>query len=85
MSGADETRNGAPQLDWDEYRRTGRNPTEPLGIQIETSSICNFRCESCPLSFDNYDRPEQHMSVATLERVLDAFPSVTKIELQGIG
>ena len=72
-------------LDWDEFRRTGHNPTDPVGMQIETSSICNFRCDSCPLAVDGYDRPEKHMSVQDLERVLDAFPSVQKIELQGLG
>jgi len=72
-------------LDWDEFRRTGHNPTDPVAMQIETSSICNFRCDSCPLAVDGYDRPEKHMSVEDLERVLDAFPTVQKIELQGLG
>ena len=72
-------------FDWDEFRRTGHNPLAPIGLQIETSSICNFRCDSCPLAVAGYDRPEQHMSVDELRRVLDAFPSVKKLELQGIG
>jgi len=72
-------------LDWDEFRRSGHNPRSPSAMQIETSSICNFRCPSCPLSMGEYDRPEKHMSVEQLERVLDAFPSVKRIELQGIG
>lgn len=72
-------------VDWDEFRRTGHNPLQPVGLQIETSSICNFRCDSCPLSAPEYDRPEKHMSPAELRRVLDAFPSVRKIELQGLG
>ncbi len=75
----------APILDWDEFRRTGRNPNPPAALQIETSSICNFRCDSCPLAVPGYDRPQKHMSVEELERVLDAFPSVKKIELQGLG
>jgi len=72
-------------LDWDEFRRTGHNPTDPVAMQIETSSICNFRCDSCPLAVTGYDRPEKHMSVADLNRVLDAFPTVVKVELQGLG
>jgi radical SAM protein with 4Fe4S-binding SPASM domain len=72
-------------LDWDEFRRTGCNPLPPTALQIETSSICNFRCASCPLAMPEYDRPEKHLSVEEVRRVLDAFPTVKKIELQGIG
>lgn len=85
VGGGSETDVGAQAFDWDEFRRTGHNPTDPVAMQIETSSICNFRCGSCPLALKEYDRPEKHMSVEQLERVLDAFPTVKKIELQGIG
>ena len=74
-----------PAIDWDEFRRTGANPLSPTAMQIETSSICNFRCPSCPLAMASYDRPEKHLSVEQMERILDAFPTVKKIELQGIG
>ena len=74
-----------PAIDWEEFRRTGFNPVPPTAMQIETSSICNFRCPSCPLSAKDYDRPEKHMSLDELRRVLDAFPSVERIELQGLG
>lgn len=72
-------------VDWDQVVRTGVNPLTPRILQIETSSICNFRCESCPLSMDEYDRPEKHMSVEDFRRVLATFPDVKKLELQGIG
>ena len=74
-----------PQVDWDAFRLTGENPFQPLAMQIETSSICNFRCDSCPLSLADYDRPEKHMTLENFKRVLDAYPTVQKIELQGIG
>ncbi|MEO0653026.1 MAG: hypothetical protein AAFZ65_20290, partial [Planctomycetota bacterium] len=64
---------------------TGRNPLPVRALQIETSSICNFRCESCPLSLPGYDRPGQHLCPTEFARILDAFPSVEKIELQGLG
>ena len=60
-------------------------PTPVRALQIETTSICNFRCDSCPLSMGEYSRPEKHMSLADFERVLDAFPTLEKIEMQGIG
>jgi radical SAM protein with 4Fe4S-binding SPASM domain len=75
----------APALDWEAAKRSGYNPLPVRALQIETTSICNFRCPSCPLSMGDYGRPEKHMSVADFERVLDAFPSVEKLELQGIG
>ena len=85
---ANEERPGpptAPVIDWEEILRTGKNPLPVRALQIETSSICNFRCDSCPLSLPDYDRPEKHMSVEALERILDSFPTVEKVELQGIG
>lgn len=72
-------------VNWDEVIRTGINPLTPRVLQIETTSICNFRCESCPLSMDEYDRPEKHMSVEDFRRVIARFPDVQKLELQGIG
>jgi radical SAM protein with 4Fe4S-binding SPASM domain len=66
-------------------RETGENPLPIRAIQIETSSICNFRCASCALSLADYDRPEKHMAPEQFARVLAAFPDVEKIELQGLG
>lgn len=66
-------------------RRTGENPLPIRAIQIETTSICNFRCDSCPLSLPDYDRPARHMSLEDFRRVLDAFPTIEKVELQGVG
>jgi len=66
-------------------QETGENPMPVTALQIETSSICNFRCASCVLSMGHYDRPEKYMKPEEFKRILDAFPSVRKIELQGIG
>ncbi len=72
-------------IDLDEVRRTGLNPLPVRFLQVETSSECNFRCASCALSLVGYDRPERHMTAEEFQRVLDAFPDVTKVELQGVG
>ena len=50
------------ETDLEEVRRTGINPFPVRALQIETSSICNFRCASCALSLSDYDRPEKHMT-----------------------
>lgn len=73
------------ETDLEEVRRTGINPFPVRALQIETSSICNFRCASCALSLSDYDRPEKHMTPEQFERVLAAFPEVEKVELQGVG
>ncbi len=83
---ADLRGDAAPSaLDLDEALRSGRNPWPVRALQIETTSICNFRCASCPLAMPEYDRPEKHLTLDRFERILDAFPTVEKIELQGIG
>jgi len=75
-----------PSVDpYTRMRETGENSFSIRAIQIETSSICNFRCASCALSLADYDRPEKHMSAEQFARVLAAFPDVEKIELQGLG
>lgn len=75
----------APTIDIDAARATGHNPLPVQAMQIETSSICNFRCASCALSLADYDRPEKHMTAEQFGRVLDQFPTVEKVELQGLG
>ncbi|MEX1026273.1 MAG: radical SAM protein [Planctomycetota bacterium] len=72
-------------LNWAVARETGENPLEVSGLQIETSSICNFRCPSCPLAMDGYERPEEHMDVARFEHILDQFPHAKRVEMQGLG
>lgn len=72
-------------VDFEEARRTGINPLPVRVLQIETSSECNFRCPSCPLSMKEYDRPEKHLGPEEFRRILDAFPDVEKLELQGVG
>jgi radical SAM protein with 4Fe4S-binding SPASM domain len=69
----------------EEARRTGYNPLPVRAMQVETSSICNFRCNSCVLSLPDYDRPQKHLTADQFRRVLDAFPTVERIELQGVG
>jgi radical SAM protein with 4Fe4S-binding SPASM domain len=83
-SGPPEASNGAP-IDLAEVRRTGINPLPVRYLQIETSSECNFRCASCALSLADYDRPERHMTPEQFGRILDAFPTAEKVELQGVG
>ena len=72
-------------VDMEHIRRTGINPLPVRWMQVETSSVCNFRCASCALSLKEYDRPEKHMTPDRFRRVLEAFPLVERVELQGVG
>ena len=74
-----------PAIDWEYIRQTGINPLPVRFLQIETSSECNFRCASCALSLSDYDRPEKHMTPEDFQRILEAFPDVERVELQGVG
>ncbi|HED64547.1 MAG TPA: radical SAM protein [Planctomycetes bacterium] len=75
----------SPEQAFAKALETGLSPHPVRAVQVETTSICNFRCPSCPLSMPEYDRPEKHLSLERFEQVLDAFPTVEKVELQGIG
>ena len=55
----------ARRIQWDPVLRS---PVR--AIQVETSSICNFRCPSCPLSLKEYDRPEKHTNAEEFRRAL---------------
>lgn len=81
----DPTAPADPRAQWEHALATGHSPHKVRAIQIETTSICNFRCPSCPLAMGEYDRPEKHLSPEDFERMLDAFPDLEKVELQGIG
>lgn len=82
---ADRHQEMTPDQILEQMRTTGENPMPVTALQIETSSICNFRCASCVLAMGHYDRPEKYMKPDEFRRILDAFPTVRKIELQGIG
>jgi MoaA/NifB/PqqE/SkfB family radical SAM enzyme len=59
----------------------------PSFLQLEPVGRCNLRCRMCPVQF----RPETHgRAPATLDfdvyrRLLDGFPALTELHLQGLG
>jgi MoaA/NifB/PqqE/SkfB family radical SAM enzyme len=59
----------------------------PSFLQIEPVGRCNLRCRMCPVQF----RPETHgrapatMDFDTYRRLLDGFPTLTELHLQGLG
>jgi radical SAM protein with 4Fe4S-binding SPASM domain len=53
-------------------------------IQIETGTVCNYRCRYCPVSY--HPRPGGFMSLEIVQKIarsLDSFPNLAQIYLNG--
>lgn len=60
----------------------------PRFVQIEPVGQCNLRCRMCPIQFRNEGGPGQpraFMDFDLFRRLLDQFPEVTELQLQGLG
>jgi radical SAM protein with 4Fe4S-binding SPASM domain len=60
----------------------------PHFVQIEPVGQCNLRCRMCPIQFRTDGAPGQpraYMSFQVFCRLLDQFPEVTELQLQGLG
>ena len=60
----------------------------PRFVQIEPVGQCNLRCRMCPIQFRNEGRPGQPRSFMDFNlfcRLLDQFPDLTELQLQGLG
>ena len=55
----------------------------PTFLQLEVSNVCNLRCAMCPI--ETLDAAARKLKPAQLERILDQFPFLKKIDLYGIG
>jgi hypothetical protein len=53
-------------------------------VQLETSSLCNYRCVYCPVA--HIPRPPSLMTIATAKRIIDQFsdfPNLRNVYLNG--
>lgn len=60
----------------------------PHFIQIEPVGECNFRCRMCPIQFRRDGRPygpPAFMEFDLFTRIVDEFPDLREIQLQGLG
>ncbi len=55
----------------------------PLQADIEPTTRCNLRCFMCQTP--GWKRGGREMDLRTLERILDAIPSLARVKLQGMG
>jgi radical SAM protein with 4Fe4S-binding SPASM domain len=60
----------------------------PNFVQIEPVGQCNLRCRMCPIQFrtdGSHGRPPAFMSYTDFCRIIDQFPNMTELHLQGLG
>lgn len=60
----------------------------PRFIQIEPVGECNLRCRMCPIQFRRDGRPygpPAFMEFALFEKILEQFPDLRELQLQGLG
>jgi radical SAM protein with 4Fe4S-binding SPASM domain len=56
----------------------------PRFLQVEPVGQCNLRCKMCPIQFCR-DGPPAFMDFDLFVRLLDQFPDLEEIQLQGLG
>src|ERR671939_718946 len=60
----------------------------PDYIQIEPVGQCNLRCQMCPIQFRKDGPPygpPAFMKFETFTRLVDQFPGLQELQLQGLG
>src|SRR3954466_4835266 len=60
----------------------------PTYVQVEPVGQCNLRCQMCPIQFRQDGPPHgppAFMSFETFQRILDEFPTLHELQLQGLG
>jgi len=56
----------------------------PDFVQIEPVGHCNLRCRMCPVQFRT-DAPPAFMEYAAFTSLIDQFPAMKRLQLQGLG
>lgn len=60
----------------------------PSFLQIEPVGQCNLRCRMCPIQFRTdgaHGEPPAYISYADFCRIIDQFPGLPELHLQGLG
>src|SRR5436309_9473202 len=60
----------------------------PTSMQIEPVGQCNLRCQMCPIQFRRDGPPygpPAFMNFETFTRILEQFPDLEELQLQGLG
>jgi MoaA/NifB/PqqE/SkfB family radical SAM enzyme len=62
-----------------------RRSTDPVMLQIEVTSRCNYKCSYCIVHNDSGSDPHVDMGMEVFRRILDRFPKTFYLQLQGQG
>jgi len=76
------------KANWDLYKRSARGeavPYQPIKLDIENVSRCNFRCTMCQVSDWPKMKRADDMTLADFKALLDAQAGLTEIKIQGMG
>jgi len=66
------------------WRRFPESPDFlPAAIDVEPNVRCNLKCEMCQVT--TWSRQQPDLEPDALEAILDQFPTVVKVKLQGMG
>ena len=63
-------------------------PQLPTFLQVEPVGQCNLRCQMCPIQFRQDGPPHgppAFMEFDVFTRLLDQFPGLEELQLQGLG
>ena len=55
----------------------------PLTLDIEPNNYCNFSCDHCQVT--HWSKPKTNLDLEGLTRILNQFPGLHQIKLQGMG
>ncbi len=58
---------------------------EPFFMQIEPTTMCTYTCPSCSRHTLPKGRKNRNMPLGDFERLLDSYPHVKRLQLQGLG
>ena len=60
-------------------------PPLPSFVQIEPVGQCNLRCRMCPIAYRNEGERPAFMPLETFCRLIEQFPALRELQLQGMG
>ncbi len=64
--------------------RSGLAQSAPVCLYLETTNRCNLLCTTCPRTYEDLEPPAD-MSWELFTRIVDQFPSISRVVLHGIG
>jgi radical SAM protein with 4Fe4S-binding SPASM domain len=64
-------------------RRSLRVSALPITLDVEPINMCNFRCNHCQVT--HWSKDQARLDVDAFKRILDQFPLIEKVKLQGMG